>query len=316
MTETSRVSVIIVNYNGGRLLNDCVQSVLSNQPQPDVYVIDNASTDQSMMQLHANLPSNAPVKLVYNTENKGFAGAANQVLAHINSDYLVFLNPDCVIQADTLAQFCTVLDQEAYQHCGMAGCLVRNPDGSEQAGCRRGIPSPWRSVVRVLHLNKLFARHPRFNSFVLTENPMPSQPVEIEGISGACMVVRREALQAVGAMDEQYFLHCEDLDWFMRFRAGGWPILFIPQIEITHVKGACSRRTPVRVLWYKHRGMIRFYTKFFRHQYPSLLYWGVVFAVWLRFSLLAIPTGVQALFTRLRTEKKPQAIPETRLHKP
>jgi hypothetical protein len=179
---------------------------------------------------------------------------------------------------------------EQSPHVGMAGGLVRNLDGSEQAGCRRSIPSPWRAVVRVFHLNTLFPQHPRFQSFVLTDQPLPQQPIEIEGISGACMFVRRKSLQEVGAMDENYFLHCEDLDWFMRFRAKNWSILFVPHIEVTHVKGACSSRQPLRVLWYKHRGMVRFYRKFFRQQYPFIVMALVITAVWLRFTVLAAMT--------------------------
>ncbi|MCK5662821.1 MAG: glycosyltransferase family 2 protein, partial [Thiotrichaceae bacterium] len=170
---------------------------------------------------------------------------------------------------------------------GMAGGLVQNLDGSEQAGCRRSIPTPWRTMVRILHLDKL---HPRFKNFVLTCQPLPDKPIELEGISGACMFVRRSALEVVGTMDESYFLHCEDLDWFMRFHAKQFSILFIPDIKVLHVKGVCSRQQPIRVLWYKHRGMIRFYRKFFRHQYPSVLLWIVIMAVGVRFAILALKT--------------------------
>lgn len=295
MTRTSliRISVIIVNYNGGDLLTECVQSALSSTIPLWIYVVDNASVDHSIVSLTRQLPSHAPVTVLQNTENRGFAAAVNQVLSCVNTEYSVILNPDCLLQPDTLQQFCAVLDQEEYKAYGMAGGLVRNPDGSEQAGCRRAIPSPWRSVVRVLHLNRWFPQQARFDNFVLTEQPLPSQPIAIEGISGACMVVRREAVLQVGLMDEQYFLHCEDLDWFMRFGEKGWPILFIPHISVVHIKGACSQREPVRVLWYKHRGMIRFYKKFFRRRYPLILYWGVVMAVWLRFGLLSIPLAMR-----------------------
>jgi GT2 family glycosyltransferase len=284
-----RVSVIIVNYNGGTLLTECVQSVLLSTLPLWVYVVDNASVDHSFSNLKEQLPPDAPVTMIQNSENRGFAAAVNQVLSQVQTDYSVILNPDCLLQADTVQQFCAVLDQEEYRTYGMAGGLVRNPDGTEQAGCRRAIPSPWRALVRVLHLNRWFPQQSRFDNFVLTEHPLPNQPIAIEGISGACMVVRREAVAQVGLMDEQYFLHCEDLDWFMRFGEAGWPILFIPHINIVHIKGACSQREPLRVLWYKHRGMIRFYKKFFRRRYPLVLYWGVATAVWLRFGLLAVP---------------------------
>ncbi len=284
------IAVIIVNFNAGSLLTQCVQAVLNSTVPVMIYIIDNASTDDSLSQLQQQVAAAEPVQLIRNQTNEGFARAANQVLPAINSPYLLFLNPDCLITPDTLARFCEIMEQ--HPHAGMAGGLVRNLDGSEQAGCRRGIPSPWRAIVRVLHLNHLFPHNPRFQSFVLTDQPLPTQPIEIEGISGACMFVRQTALQTVGAMDENYFLHCEDLDWFMRFRAHQWTILFVPTIEVTHVKGACSQHQPLRILWYKHRGMVRFYRKFFRHQYPFIVMAAVVVAVWIRFAMLTLGTFI------------------------
>lgn len=288
MDNCALTSVIIVNYNAGQLLTDCVRSVLASSVPVEVFVVDNASADQSIGQVRQTVGYEPRLHLIENPKNVGFAAAANQVLAQTRGEFLVFLNPDCLVKPDTFERFQETLQQ--HPQAGMAGCLVRNLDGTEQAGCRRSVPSPWRSVVRVLHLDKLFPQHQKFQSFVLTQNPMPNEAVEIEGISGACMVVRREALNEVGAMDETYFLHCEDLDWFMRFHASRWRILFIPTIEISHVKGACSNDQPVRVLWYKHRGMIKFYRKFFQQRYPLPLMWGVTLAVWLRFTVLALKT--------------------------
>lgn len=290
MTSTDRVvSVIIVNFNSGDLITQCVKSLLTSTIPFEIFIVDNASIDHSIERLKSTIDiTQHPIYLIENKENIGFAAASNQVIEQTQGDYLLFLNPDCVLQPNTLTQFQTTLDQ--HSHIGMAGGLVCNVDGTEQAGCRRSVPSPWRALIRVFHLNKLFPNHPRFKSFVLTQEPLPKEPIEIEGISGACMFVRRKALLEVGPMDESYFLHCEDLDWFMRFRAHHWPILFIPQIKITHVKGACSHSQPIKVLWYKHRGMVKFYRKFFLHQYPIWVLWGVITAVWTRFFLLAIKT--------------------------
>ncbi|EIJ44070.1 putative glycosyltransferase [Beggiatoa alba B18LD] len=286
-TTTPFVSIIIVNYNGGELLTRCVLSALASQQIDfEIFVVDNASDDTSLATLRAAVHNDKRVTILQNERNEGFAKASNRPIPQTRGQYHLFLNPDCLIQPDTLYRFCQTLAQ--YPHVGMAGALVRNPDGTEQAGSRRGTPSPWRSVVRVLHLDKLLPNHPRFKSFVLTQEPMPTEPTEMEGISGACMFVRRQAMEQVGTMDEAYFLHCEDLDWFMRFRQAGWTILFIPDIEVTHIKGACSRRHPIRVLWYKHRGMVRYYRKFFRQQYPIWLQWGVITAVWIRFAMLLL----------------------------
>lgn len=288
MSTERVISVIIVNYNGGELLTECVSLVLAATVPVKVSVVDNASTDDSLSHLQLTLGNDNRLQIIKNADNLGFARAANLALPGTQGEYLLFLNPDCLIRPDTLAHFATIMDQ--YPQVGMAGCLVRNVDGSEQPGSRRSVPTPWRTIVRIFHLDKLFPQQAFFQNFVLTGQPLPAEPVVMEGISGACMFVRRVALEEVGPMDEAYFLHCEDLDWFMRFQAKQWQILFVPTIEVTHVKGFCSRCHPLRVLWYKHRGMVRFYRKFFRRQYPLLLFWGVVVAVWIRFAILAIMT--------------------------
>ncbi|WP_353570846.1 glycosyltransferase family 2 protein [Candidatus Albibeggiatoa sp. nov. BB20] len=285
MVVTSLTSVIIVNYNSGQYLAQCVTAVLASTVLVEIFVVDNASTDDSIQHLRQALPVDAPVTIEQNAQNLGFAKANNQVLDKTKGDYLLFLNPDCFIEPDTVAQSRVVMD--AYPNVGMAGVMVCNPDGSEQAGARRSVPSPWRSVIRILHLNQLFPNHPRFKSFVLTQEPIPDKPIELEGISGAFMFVREAALEQVGGLDEGYFLHCEDLDWFMRFREQNWNILFVPHIKVTHIKGACSDKQPVAVLWYKHKGMVRFYRKFFQQHYPWIVMLMVISAVWLRFAMLA-----------------------------
>ena len=282
---SGNVSIIIVNFNAGQLLTDCVQVALTSTFPVKIYVIDNASQDNSLAILQQTIMDER-VHIIKNSDNLGFAPAINSVLPNLTSEYILLLNPDCLIQADTITLFVKTMDK--YPKAGISGCVVRNLDGSEQAGCRRSVPTPWRALVRVFLLDKIFPRYCK--SFVLTNSPLPTQPIEIEGISGACMFVRHSAIKIVGPMDEGYFLHCEDLDWFMRFRAKNFNILFIPSIEVTHVKGFCSRNQPIKVLWYKHRGMIRFYRKFFQSQYPRLLFWPVILAVWIRFSLLAIKT--------------------------
>ncbi len=177
---------------------------------------------------------------------------------------------------------------ESHSDVGMAGCLIRNLDGTEQAGCRRRIPTPWRTLVRILYVDRLFPNHPKFESVVMHPRPLPEKTEFKEAISGAFMLVRRTAMDEVGLLDEGYFLHCEDLDWYMRFRQKGWKILFVPDVEVIHVKGVCSHARPIRVEWHKHKGMVRFYRKFFRHQYPFVLMWMVVVAVWLHFSVVAL----------------------------
>lgn len=113
-------------------------------------------------------------------------------------------------------------------------------------------------------------------------------PEPIEAISGACMLVREAAIDEVGLLDEGYFMHCEDLDWCMRFRKAGWAVLFVPDAHVIHEKGTCSVSRPFFVEWHKHRGMIRFYRQHFSHQYPGVLMLMVILGVWFRFSLVSV----------------------------
>lgn len=174
----------------------------------------------------------------------------------------------------------------------MVGGLLENCDGTEQAGGRRAVPTPWRSFVRAFGLHRFSHRWPSlFFDFHLHKQPLPVEPIVVEALSGACMLIKREALDNVGLWDESYFLHCEDLDLCMRFRQKGWKIMFVPGARLTHFLGKCSEDCPVFVEWHKHKGMIHFYRKFFKHQYPGVLMWLVILGVWLRFVLVAGTKG-------------------------
>lgn len=280
-TGPKSACVVIVNYNAGAMLTECVRSVLASTVPVKVCVSDNGSADDSIAYLRTSIGDIPQLVIVENEENLGFAKGNNVVLGLCHSEYVLVLNPDCIIEPDALERMIEAMEQ--HPEAGMAGCLIVNPDGSEQAGCRRLVPTPWRSMVQVLHLHQIIKNHPRFQSFMMADLPLPGTPEPVEAISGAFMLVRREALEAVGPMDGDYFLHCEDLDWCMRVRQAGWKILFVPHVRVVHWKGLSSRASPVVIEYHKHCGMVRFYNKFFRHQYPGALMVLVVIAVWLRF---------------------------------
>lgn len=290
------VSVVIVNYNGGPLLTEAVKSALLSTVEVEVLVSDNGSTDGSLSPLQGLASHDSRLSIIENQRNLGFARASNIAMKSSRGEYILLLNPDAVIKPDTLTRLLGAF--AACPQAGVVGCLLRNPDGTEQAGCRRSIPTPWRSLVRVLHLDGLFPGNPRFRNFVLSRESLPEKPIFVEAISGAFMLVRREVMEQVGLLDEGYFLHCEDLDWCMRFRQAGWQILFVPDVAVVHYKGTCSAASPIRVSWYKHKGMVRFYHKFFRHQYPSVLMALVVVVVWSRFTLLTLANIARKFWIR------------------
>lgn len=290
------VSAIIVNFNAGPLLRGCVDSLLACPLAVEVIVVDNASHDGSL----ESLPDSPHIRVIRNATNVGFAAACNIGIHASSAPFLLFLNPDCFFEPGAVPALLDGLQSD--DRVGMVGGLLVNEDGSEQGGGRRAVPTPWRSFVRAFGLHRFAHRWPKlFYDFHLHKQPLPEEPIEVEAISGACMLVKREVMKEVGLWDEGYVLHCEDLDWCIRFRQIGWKILFVPDARISHALGACSRSRRVFVEWHKHKGMVRFYGKFFRHQYPGALMWAVTFGVWLRFCLVAVYLTMRRLCPRVRS---------------
>jgi hypothetical protein len=277
------LSTIIVNYNAGSLLRKCVDSLLACPLDIEIIVVDNASSDASL----DGLQDLSQVCVIRNPANVGFAAACNIGVQASSAPFLLFLNPDCFFQPDAIALLFAGL--QSGDRVGMVGGLLVNENGTEQGGGRRAVPTPWRSFVRAFGLQRFANCWPKlFYDFHLHKQPLPDSPIEVEAISGACMLVKRDVMEDVGLWDEGYFLHCEDLDWCMRFRQKGWKILFVPDARISHALGACSQSRRVFVEWHKHKGMLRFYRKFFRHQYPGVVMGLVVAGVWLRFGLAVV----------------------------
>jgi hypothetical protein len=280
---TPLVSVVIVTFQSRREVAACLGHLQAVEVPLEVIVVDNDSSDGTQIEVEQELRGFAQGVFVRNRENVGFAVAVNQGIAGSKGDFVLLLNPDCYVDAHAIPAALDAL--EAHPDAGMAGCLLLNPDGTEQSGARRYIPTPWRALMRVLKMDRLFPRVRRLSGFVMKEEPLPGDVIPVEAISGAFMMVRREALAHVGVLDEGYFMHCEDLDWCMRFKQAGWKVLFVPSARAVHDRGRSSASRPIRVEWHKHRGMVRFYGKFFRRRYSSLLMGAVVVAVWTRFGL-------------------------------
>lgn len=283
-----------VNYDAGDALLGCVRAVLGSSVPVRVWVVDNASADGSVERLEGALGGDERVRVLRNDSNLGFARANNQVLRRERSgDFALLLNPDCFVEPRTIE---TVLEAlEADPGAGMAGCLLVGTDGREQAGCRRALPTPRRALLRAFGLVGPVRRvlralgRPAPADFVLADQPLPGAPSPVGAISGAFMLVRTAALDAVGLLDERYFLHGEDLDWCLRFGKAGLRVLFVPGARAVHEKGRCSRRHPLRVQWHLHRGVMRYYLDNHRAARPLPLVALVCVGIWTRFALLALP---------------------------
>lgn len=274
MSDQARTHIIIVNYNAGNWLKRSIDSAL-NFSVGAVTVVDNASTDSSVEDVQAEIQSSR-LKWQLNDNNLGFAAANNQVLKQVESEFAVLMNPDCELDDSSIQPILEAMDSDS--HIGLASGRICNEDGTLQATCRRRFPTPWSAVVRLLQLNKLFPNSPKFADFDYGHldlvdddrcNSSSSSEVEnVEAISGAFMVARMSAVNEVGLLDEAYFMHCEDLDWCKRFELAGYKVAFVPKAKLVHAKGVSSRSRPIRVLYTLHKGMNRFYDKFYKDQYP------------------------------------------------
>ena len=292
MTNKELVTIIIVNFNGSDLLVRSVRQAFTSDIPVRVIVSDNASSDNSIRLLENEFGSDSRLTIIQNGRNLGFSSANNVALKHARGDFILFLNPDCLIKPDTISRLLAVFEEDP--EAGMIGCRVLNPDGTEQKGCRRRVPTPWRTFVRVLGLSYFTRSTEWLQGFDMSSEPLPDSPVPVDAISGSLMLVSRKALDDVGPLDEGYFLHCEDLDWCMRFNLKGYKVLFVPDVDVTHYQGFSSKQRPVRVMWHMHKGMMRFYNKFFLRRYPWPLVIVVALGVWFRFLALVFQHALRA----------------------
>jgi len=280
----NRCDVVIVNFNAGAFLTTAVESVLGSPSVANVYVVDNASTDGSLDLLPQGHDDR--LTIIRNATNLGFAAACNLGLMRTASANMLLLNPDCCVMEGAVDRLITAL--RSADRVGMVGPLLLNADGTEQAGGRRKLPTPslvlaW--AIGAARLRRLLPQ--RSSDFLLHHDPLPEGPVEVEAISGACMMVRRETITDIGPLDEGYFLHCEDLDWCMSAWRRGWRILFVPEAKVIHYKGVSSRTQPLTVEYYKHLGMVRFYRKLLGQTRPRWFLALVEAGVWSRFGGIA-----------------------------
>lgn len=290
------VAVIIVNYNAGEWLLRSTKSALQDPSVTRVFVIDNASSDDSvnMLEQYADAENikSSQLELIKNSENLGFGKANNIALQRIleqdDVQFALLLNPDCELSADVLPAMLPYF--EHYDRLGMASCVITNTDGSIQSTCRRNFPTPWTAFVRMSQLQRLgLAKQVNFD---LGSQPLPEKFETVEAISGAFMLVRLDAVKEVGVFDEDYFMHCEDLDWCKRFANNSWQVGFVPHVSVLHEKGVSSQSRPIGVLWNLHQGMLRFFDKFYRQQYSFLFRCIVRLGIYVSFFLRATSSAI------------------------
>ncbi len=290
------VTAVVVNYNAGDFLLACVRSVLPQVSK--VIVVDNASTDTSISKCKQEFSSDGDIVYILNDTNVGFSAGCNMGMVDLSDQHVLFINPDCCISSGGVALLAMQFNRSS--SIGMVGGLLFDGNGAEQAGGRRLFPTPWMVFARMFGLHKIVWRKSGlFTDFNLQNQSLPDSAIEVEAISGACMLVRSDAIKAVGVWDEGYFLHCEDLDYCMRFKEGGWKVIFDPSVNVVHQKGVCSSSRPLFVEWHKHKGMLRFYRKFYQSKSHFVLTGFVVLGIWFRFGTVVLAYGAKSFLEKI-----------------
>jgi len=239
--ERPNISIIIVSYNVRDLLESCLHSVASAVMgvSHEIFVVDNNSDDGTVEMLRLRFPD---VTLFANNENLGFAKANNIALQQARGEYLLLLNPDTLVQEDTVQYMLRFFEENG--DVGMAGCKIIKPDGTLEAACRRSFPSPWVSFTKMTGLSSLFPRSRMFARYNLTYL-CEDESYEVDAISGSFMMLRREVYDEIGGLDESYFMYGEDLDWCFRTQQAGWKLFYVHGTKIIHYGGESTKRSSI-----------------------------------------------------------------------
>lgn len=283
--DSAFTSVIVVAADSGPLLRECVDAVLASTAPFELLLVDNASSDGEVERIVAAHGADARLRVHRNPSNLGFGPACNRGAALARGNVFVFLNPDCNIEADTLARLRDALRAEP--RSGLLGVTVCSPDGAPARGNRRRDPSLRRALMTVSGLAQLEARWPALAGVEMPPAADDACIEVVEAVSGACMALPRDVFERVGGFDEAYFLHVEDLDLCRRVRDSGRAVAIAKAIRVVHAQGSSSRSRPLFVSRHKHRGMWRYFRRFDPAARSVALRMLVWLGIWTHFALTA-----------------------------
>jgi N-acetylglucosaminyl-diphospho-decaprenol L-rhamnosyltransferase len=260
-TETPELSIVIVNYNGGSLLVPCLESVFTHRPHCpfEIILIDNGSTDGSGDRVLSRFPD---LRVTRNPSNLGLSKAFNVGLRQARGRYILSLDNDTRVLPGTLEHL--VRRMEASPQVAMAGGSLLNPDLTPQKTARRA-PSALNAVFgRRSLVTRLFPQNPISRRYLMEDALTQNEPYQVDWLSMAALLVRREAIDRVGMLDEGFFVYWVDADWCARMRKGGWTIEAVPSAPVIHdenLKSGRRTRRRTRMILDFHRGAYRYYHK-------------------------------------------------------
>ncbi|MFN3421374.1 MAG: glycosyltransferase family 2 protein [Armatimonadota bacterium] len=274
MSDAPLLSVVIVSWNVREDLKECLQSLLKTGDcgletgeqglSVEVIVVDNASMDGTVETVRREFPQ---VRLIANSENLGYTKANNIGIKESRGKYILLLNPDTIVKPNALRAL--VDCAEAHPDAGIVGAKLLNPDGSIQRSAR-SFPDMGAGLFRNTFLGRLFPNNPFVRRYLMTDFGY-DKVREVDWVSGAAMLVRRELFERIGLLDEKFWAYCEDVDLCWRAWQAGFKVLFCPDAVILHKIGRSSDQRLVPSLIQHHKSMWLFYLKNYRKRYPLIL---------------------------------------------
>lgn len=297
MEKKPLLSISIVNFNACQMLRDCLQSLRQNVGYDDleVIVVDNDSHDGSVGMVRAEFPE---VLLIANTENRGFNRANNQGLKRARGRYILSLNNDTIVPPGSLEKMVDFL--ETHPEYGAVGGRLMNPEGGFQWQCRRSFPTPLVALSYFLRLRTLFPNVDLFHRYTLTQHD-PEESLDVDAISGACFMVRRDVLEQTGGMDDTFFMYGDDLDWSYRIHENGWKIRYLADAPITHYGGlGGAHHVSYRLIFHYYNAMWIFYRHHLQKHYSVVTTALVWLGIWTKAGLhsLQYALGLKKLVSR------------------
>jgi GT2 family glycosyltransferase len=285
------LSIIIVNYNVKDFLAQCLYSLRTacTGISTEILIIDNNSTDGSREYLPSRFPE---AHYEWLSENIGFGRANNRGIARARGKYILLLNPDTLLNEKTLPLMIEFM--ENHPDAGIAGCRVLNADGTFQAACRRGFPTPWASFCKLFGLQALFPHSPLFARYNQTFRS-EFETYAVDALIGAFMFCRADILQSTGGFDPAFFMYGEDLDLCYRVQQAGWLVYYYHEPTIIHFKGESTRRSNINEIKVFYQAMEIFAHKHYGHS--PLFFLLLKSAIWARAALAGLfRAGADILF--------------------
>lgn len=286
-----KLSVIIVNYNVEFFLEQCLNSVYKalKNVEGEVFVVDNNSIDGSLAMVREKFPQ---VTLIANKDNVGFSRANNQALKIAKGEYHLLLNPDTIVEEDTFEKVVAFMDE----HPDVGGLGVKMIDGKGNflPESKRGLPTPRDAFYKIFGLSRFFPKSKRFGRYHLSYLDK-DQTHEIEILSGAFMLMRKEALDKVGLLDEAFFMYGEDIDLSYRIVLGGYKNYYYPDTRIIHYKGESTKKSSVNYVFVFYNAMIIFAKKHFSSKNARIYSFLINLAIYFRAGVAILNRAIRKL---------------------